>query len=341
MDDIVFFYPTGHEAHRETGHPERPERVEAIRLALQQASWWDRYPHLEPLALSNEILQAVHSPQYLSILQTACQRGQRLDMDTYTTPQSWELTLRSAGGAAALAAEVWKKEAHSGFALTRPPGHHATRERGMGFCLLNNVAIAAEFLLRQETAQRLAIVDLDLHHGNGIQEAFYRRVEVFYLSTHQSPFYPGTGFLEERGAGLGYGTNANLPLPPFSGDEAFRSAMQDFILPLLEKYAPDMLLVCVGFDTHWKDPLGSLLLSAHGMYGLIESLNRFARQNCEGRIALFLEGGYDLQAGAACAQALTAALLGQSYRDLLGPAPRREIEDWKEVLQKAKQLWGI
>ncbi len=352
MDDLVFFYPQGHEAHREPGHPERPERVEAIRFALQEAGWWEKYPHLEPLSLSPEILQAVHSPEYLSVLQMACKRGQHLDFDTYTTPQSWELALHAAGGTAAVASAVWKREARSGFALTRPPGHHAMIQRGMGFCLINNIALAAEYLLRQEGAGRLAIVDLDLHHGNGTQDIFYHRVEVFYLSTHQSPFYPGTGSLEERGAGLGNGTNANLPLPPLSGEEAFRAAMAEFILPLLERYEPHMLLVSVGFDTHWKDPLGSLLLSAQGYGGLIESLQRFAGERCGGRIALFLEGGYDLQAGAVCAQAVTAALLrrdeyprqyslNQPIQDPLGPAPRRETKDWQPVLQKARALWGL
>ncbi len=341
MEEFVFFYPQGHEAHREAGHPERPERVEAIRLALQQAGWWEKYPHLEPLSLSSEILYAVHSEEYLSILETACLRGQHLDFDTYTTPQSWELALRSAGGAAAVASAVWKREARSGFALTRPPGHHATIQRGMGFCLINNVALAAEYLLRQEGAGRLAIVDLDLHHGNGIQDIFYRRLEVLYISTHQSPFYPGTGALDERGAGLGNGANLNLPLPALSGDEAFRAAMDEVILPVLARYDPHMLLVSVGFDTHWKDPLGSLLLSAQVYGSLIECLGRFANERCEGRIALFLEGGYDLQAQAVCAQAVTAALLGRPFQDSLGPSPRRETKDWQPVLQKAKSLWGL
>ncbi len=147
--------------------------------------------------------------------------------------------------------------------------------------------------------------------------------------------------MEERGAGLGNGTNANLPLPPLSGEEAFRAAMDEVILPLLARYEPHMLLVSVGFDSHWKDPLGSLLLSAQGMGSLVESLNHFASERCEGRIALFLEGGYDLQAGAVCAQAVTAALLGQPIHDPLGPAPRRETKDWQPVIQRAKRLWGV
>jgi acetoin utilization deacetylase AcuC-like enzyme len=251
------------------------------------------------------------------------------------------VALHTAGGAAAVAGEVWQRKARRGFALTRPPGHHATINRGMGFCLLNNAALAAEHLLQQEGAQRLAIVDLDLHHGNGIQDIFYRRVEVFYLSTHQSPFYPGTGWIEERGAGLGFGTNANLPLPPRSGDQAFHSAMDEVILPLLDGYQPEMLLVCVGFDTHWKDPLGSLALTAKGYERLVSSLVAWADAACQGRIALFLEGGYDLEAGAACAQAVTAALLEQTWTDTLGPPPYRETQDWRQVIREVKRVWEL
>jgi acetoin utilization deacetylase AcuC-like enzyme len=287
------------------------------------------------------VLHSVHTPAYLVLLENACKRGARLDMDTYTTPASWDLALRSAGGAAAVAQAVWQGKACTGFALTRPPGHHATIQRGMGFCLLNNIAIAAEYLLQKEGAGRLAILDLDLHHGNGTQDIFYQRVEVFYFSTHQSPFYPGTGRIEERGAGLGNGTNANLPLPPFSGDKAFQATLDELILPLLDQYNPEMLLVSVGFDTHWKDPLGSLLLSALAYGKLIEKLKHWADGKCRGRIALFLEGGYDLQAGAACAGAVVAALIGQPWQDPLGPSPRREGKDWQGVLQQAKQLWGL
>ncbi len=341
MENLVLFYPQGHEAHFEEGHPERPERVEAIRQALQSAGWWEPACCIEPLDLPEEILRGVHSAEYLASLERACQRGQRLDLDTYTTPDSWRLARRAAGGAAAVAGAVWQRRVRCGFALTRPPGHHATIQRGMGFCLLNNVALAAEYLLQREGAQRLAIVDLDLHHGNGIQDVFYRRAEVFYLSTHQAPFYPGTGRIEERGAGLGFGTNANLPLPPRSGDQAFRRAMDEVILPLLEGYQPEMLLVCVGFDTHWKDPLGSLLLTA-GEYGnLISSLAGWAEDACQGRIALFLEGGYDLEAVTACAQAVTAALLRQPWTDPLGPPPYRETQEWQGVIRKVKRVWGI
>jgi acetoin utilization deacetylase AcuC-like enzyme len=209
----------------------------------------------------------------------------------------------------------------------------------MGFCLLNNIALAAEYLIQEKGAHRLAIVDLDLHHGNGTQDIFWRRPDVFFISVHQSPLYPGTGGLDETGEGPGKGFTANFPLPPGSGDQAYRSFMQTLILPLLDRYEPEMLLVSFGFDPHWRDPLGHLLLSA-GVYGeLIRNLTTWADERCQGRVAVYLEGGYDLEAGAACGQACVAALLGQPWQDPLGPSPRMEAKSWGSVLQAAKGIW--
>lgn len=341
MEELVFFYPEGHEAHHEYGHPERPERIETIRSALVRSDLWEPFPHLEPAPVSSQALGRVHSSSYLAALQAACEQGQRLDPDTYTTPASWQLALNAAGGAVAIAEAVWQGNARRGFALTRPPGHHATIDRGMGFCLMNNVALAAEALVQQEGARRLAIVDLDLHHGNGTQDIFWKRGDVLYISTHQYPFYPGSGRLEDRGSGEGYQATANLPLPPHSGDQAFRAAMDEIILPLLARFNPEMILVSAGFDTHWRDPLGSLLLSAERMGGLVASLAGWADQHCNGRIALFLEGGYDLEAGAACVVASTQALLGKPCSDPLGPSPEPESPSWQAIIRQARQIWEL
>jgi acetoin utilization deacetylase AcuC-like enzyme len=341
MDEIVLFYPEGHEEHFTNGHPERPERVETIRQHLTRAGMWDKLPRLKPLSLTDTVIKAVHTPAYLKNLEDTCLQSGWFDSDTYTKPASWKLANLAAGGGAAVASAVWKGQARRGFALTRPPGHHATSNRAMGFCLLNNVAIAAQHLLSQEGAQRLAIVDLDLHHGNGTQDIFYKRGDVLYLSTHQSPLYPGTGGLMETGTGPGAGRNVNLPFPPFSGDEAFRTGMQECILPLLDRNHPEMLLISVGFDVHWRDPLGNLLLSTAVYAELMGHLSRWADQNCDGKIAVFLEGGYDLDAAGSCGQATIEALLGQSGEDDLGPAPYAETRDWIRILQKARQIWDL
>lgn len=341
MHDLVYFYPEGHAAHCEPGHPERPERVEAMRRALEEMGRWQPYPKLPPVEAPAAVLEAVHEPGYLKVLQRACARGQRLDMDTYTTHESWDLAVNAAGGALAVCRAVWNGEARRGFALTRPPGHHATRGQGMGFCLLNNIALAAEDLLQNAGAQRLAIIDYDQHHGNGTQDIFYARGDVFYFSTHQSPHYPGTGRVDEIGVGDGVGMTANFPLPAYSGDTAFVTVTDELILPLLNRFAPEMILVSYGFDPHWRDPLGSLLLTAGGYKSLIDKLCAWAEIHCGGRVALVLEGGYDLQSAAACTQGVTAALLSQGWDDPLGVPPRPEAESWKSMFGQAKNLWGL
>jgi acetoin utilization deacetylase AcuC-like enzyme len=341
MNDLIYFHPDGHEAHAQTGHPERPERVESIRQSLDLIGWWDKFLKIEPISLPDEVLFKIHEPHYFNKLQDVSNRGQWFDMDTYTTTASYDLAVKAAGGAVAVASQVWNRTANRGFALTRPPGHHATSNRAMGFCLLNNIALVAQYLLQIEGASRLAIVDLDLHHGNGTEQLFYNRDDVFFISTHQSPLYPGTGDLGDIGSGEGKGFNANFPLPSSSGDQAFKAVMDEMIIPLLNRYKPEMILVSYGFDVHWRDPLGNLLLSAGGYRDLIEVLSDWSDENCDGRIALFLEGGYDLDAARTCSQAVVGALLGEQWEDTLGPAPDLEDNRWKNMVQQAKQLWNL
>jgi acetoin utilization deacetylase AcuC-like enzyme len=340
MEEMIYFYPDGHENHYERGHPESPERVETIRTALQNANLWDPYPKLSPLILPIELFQSIHSPAYLNLLEMTCRRSGHLDTETYTTPATWELARRAAGGAAALASAIWEEKTHRGFALTRPPGHHATHGQGMGFCLLNNIAIAAEYLIKQYKIERLAIVDLDLHHGNGTQDIFWFRNDVFYISTHQSPLYPGTGNLEETGEGDGVGWTANFPLPPGSGDIAFTSIMDELILPLLDRRKPQILLVSYGFDSHWLDPLGQLMLTANGYGNIIKKLCTWAENHCESKIGLFLEGGYDLNAGSACSLAVISAMLDISWEDPY-PCPYPESNTWHQTLTRARSIWNL
>jgi acetoin utilization deacetylase AcuC-like enzyme len=341
MDDLAFYYPQGHQGHQSPGHPERPQRVEVIRDALREVGWWEKYPHCEPVDIPQQVLYSVHRPDYLKILHQVCLRGEYYDADTYTTPASWAIAFQTAGGVTAVAEAVWRGRSRRGFALARPPGHHAKRSAAMGFCLINNIAIASEYLIQQADCNRLAIVDLDLHHGNGTEEIFYKRDDIFYLSTHQSPYYPGTGGVLDIGEGDGEGYNCNLPLPAFSGDRAFRTAMDSLIIPLLVRYKPEMILVSYGFDTHWRDPLGYLQLSA-GMYGdLISSLVLLADQYCNGRIMLCLEGGYDLEAAKICSLEVTAALNGSDRHDILGQSPIPERDDWQTVVAQARAIWQV
>jgi acetoin utilization deacetylase AcuC-like enzyme len=344
MNDLVFYYPKGHEAHFKVGHPERPDRIEVIRQSLIDVSHWNKYPQIPPSTVPQELLKSVHSQDYLIALESACSRGDQLDVDTYTTPSSWKLSLETAGGATAAALSVWNGKSKRAFALTRPPGHHATRFQGMGFCLLNNVAIAAESILQGDgnhfkKARKLAIIDLDLHHGNGTQDIFWSRQDVLYISTHQSPLYPGTGGVKDIGIGEGEGYTANFPLPPGTGDVGFRAVLDELIIPLLDRYHPEILLISFGFDPHWLDPLGHLMLSAEGYRELIRQLVIWSDHHCDGKIALFLEGGYDLDAGVVCAQAVVSALLGHNWRDPIGPSQRPEGKSWKAVVRQAHSIW--
>lgn len=342
IDDLVFYYPEAHEKHYEAGHPERPERVESIRISLEEHGYWDPFPKLEPTDLPEQVMLAVHSERYLKALEEVCRKGMHFDADTYTKPESWQLAHNSAGGAISVARHVWNGNAKRGFALTRPPGHHATPNRAMGFCLLNNVALAAQYLITIDGANNLVIIDLDLHHGNGTQDIFYARKDVFYLSTHQYPHYPGTGWLNETGVDQGEMKTANFPLPPYSGDSAFLRVMDEVIIPLLNRVKPEMILVSYGFDPHFADPLGNLQLTGGGYGKLIESLVAWADENCNGRIGLFLEGGYDLGAAKECSLAVVAALLGErSFKQSFNMTTNREPRNFDSILGQVKRLWEI
>lgn len=336
---IAYFYPEGHSAHSQPNHPERPQRVETIRLALEEAGLWQPGAEVPAESLAADVLAAVHSADMLQAIQQHAAEQRNLDADTFTTRHSWPLAQNAAAGAVAVARAVWRGEAQTGFALSRPPGHHATRTQPMGFCLLNNVALAAQHLLQREGAARLAILDMDVHHGNGTQDIFYDRADVLFCNTQQLPLWPGTGRLEERGTGAGLGFTANLPLPPGSGDAAFDAAYGELFPALLDSFKPEMLLVSFGFDSHWKDPLANLQVSAAGYGRAVASLRNWAQENCEGKIALILEGGYDLEAAAACGQVAAQALLGQPITDGIGLSTDAEGEEWKPVFDKARNLF--
>jgi len=249
--------------------------------------------------------------------------GGHIDPDTVVSAGSWEAALRAAGGVVEAVEQVATDRLDSAFCVVRPPGHHATPDRAMGFCVFNNVAIAAEWLLANQHAQRVAILDYDVHHGNGTQDAFYSRADVLYVSTHQYPFYPGTGFWRETGAGPGEGYTINLSLPSGSGDDVYSAALDQIIAPAVRRYAPNFILVSLGFDAFWADPLASLRLSIGGAYTpLLRSARELAASLAGGRLVVALEGGYNLDALAHAAEAICHVLLGEDPPpDPLGPPP--------------------
>ncbi|MEK6221743.1 MAG: histone deacetylase, partial [Chloroflexota bacterium] len=340
-EKFVYFFPEGHQKHAEPGHPERPDRIEAIKKSLNNFNLWKKYPKLKPSLIPDDVMHNVHYPEYLIALEIASKTGKRFDMDTYITTSSWQLALNAAGGTIAVANSVWEREAMSGFALSRPPGHHATPTRAMGFCLINNIAIAAEYLIQEKKATRIAIIDIDVHHGNGTQDIFWARDDVLFFSVHQSPLYPMTGNKTEVGIKNGEGKTVNIPLPPNAGDMARREAIDTIIIPLLDKFLPEMVLVSVGFDAHWKDPLAHQHASASGYAEIISKINNWATKHCEGKFMLVLEGGYDLEGCSASATCVIQTLLGEEIIDMVGKTPVKETSDWEQSLMEIRSIWQL
>lgn len=287
------------------GHPECPARLETVVAALrEQGSGLDWQE--APLA-SREALSRVHAPSLLAtVLDTPVPEARRLDPDTVLSPASPEAALRAAGAGVAAVNWTMASPGRRAFCAVRPPGHHATGDTAMGFCLFNSIAVAAAHALAAFGLQRVAIVDFDVHHGNGTQDIFANDARVMYVSSHQSPLYPGTGRSNEHGVG----NIENAELPPGSGSEAFRAAWTKSLLPSLEHYSPQLLLVSAGFDAHRLDPLADLNLEAGDYAWLTAELVALAERHAQGRVVSILEGGYSLTALRECTLAHVGALSG-------------------------------
>jgi len=289
-------------------HPERPARVAAM-IEMAESLKHSALTHCAPREASFDELTLCHSPEYVAtVARTAdCERTD-FDPDTHASAETWATARLAAGGVLTAVEAVLAGDAHNAFAIVRPPGHHALVERAMGFCFFNNVAIAASWLVKVQGLRRVLILDWDVHHGNGSQDIFYESPEVLYMSTHQYPFYPGTGWLDQIGSGAGAGFTVNAPMPATFGDNEYLRIFDQLLLPIARQFRPEFVLISAGFDGHYRDPLGGMRITEAGFRAMTRRLQRLADEYCDGKMVAALEGGYDLRALAECGRGVIEEL---------------------------------
>ncbi|MDP2917775.1 MAG: histone deacetylase [Dehalococcoidia bacterium] len=317
-DPIYLRHDTGH-------HVENAKRLEAILTRLEESGLNKRLTLIKPRRAETDELALIHTKQHISQVEAVARMGGGwLDSDTVMSPDSYEAALYAAGGAIKAAESVMEGEVNSAFALVRPPGHHATQSRAMGFCLFNNIAIAARYTMLKYQLERVLIIDFDVHHGNGTQAAFYNDPAVFYISTHEHPFYPGTGTVDETGEGEAKGTKVSIPFPAGCGDAEYMLAYEQVVVPMARRFKPQLILVSAGYDAHWSDQIAIMQLSVSGFARMVKTIRKLAEELCAGRLAFSLEGGYSLDALAAAVKATFDVLLGETnIEDPLGPSPHK------------------
>ncbi|MGB1288128.1 MAG: histone deacetylase [Aggregatilineales bacterium] len=324
-------------------HPERPERLEAVWEQMRETGLIDRVLPVSPVEVSRELLLSVHTEQYVKLLYRLDQLDDlmMIDADTYMLPESPRIARLGAGAVVETIGAVMRGDADNGLVAVRPPGHHATPETAMGFCLLSNIAIGARYAQKQHGVNRVMIVDYDVHHGNGTQDAFYDDDSVLFISTHQSPFYPGTGHFNETGRGAGRGTTLNIPLQAGFGDEGYKVIFEEIVWKAAERFQPELILVSAGFDAHWNDPLAMMQLTLTGYAHLTRELIKMADKLCDGKIAFVMEGGYDLMAVGHGMRNIAHALLNEDeISDPYGAAPRKE-PDIMPVIERVQSIHDL
>ncbi len=318
-------------------HPESPQRLIAIEQALEIFAAGERWRLIQPRKANAEELQLVHAPIHLERVEQAAKRAPvYLDPDTLVSTDSYETALLAAGGVLQCIDSIFSGRLRRIFAFVRPPGHHAGHDKARGFCLFNNVAVAAAYARSKYRLERLAIVDFDVHHGNGTQSSFYDDPSILYISSHQYPFYPGSGFFNEAGRGTGKGYTLNFPLPEGSGDSNFIPIYSKIVPAVLAQYSPQLIIVSAGFDGHYCDSLGGLSLTHSGYAAAAASLIASAERLCEGKICFVLEGGYSSQGLKDSIGAIMTEMEKQSPRE----TPIREGDLFPEISKRAAKSTG-
>jgi len=311
---------------------------------LERTGPWQQLISLKPRVATIEEISLVHTKQYISEVKAlASKGGGQLDLDTIVSSDSYDVALYAAGGTIQAVDAVMDGSLDSVFALVRPPGHHASTGGGMGFCLFNNVAIAVTHILHKYKLERIVIVDFDVHHGNGTQDVFYTNPGVLYVSTHQSPHYPGTGRVDQIGEGEARGTTVNIPLPSGCGDEEYNQVFEQIIVPAIRSFDPKIIVVSAGYDGHWSDGLAGMQLSITGFAQITGIIKQLADELCDGRLVFSLEGGYNLTALSASVRATFEVLLGkEDIEDKLGQLPLEvKVPNITGLMQLIKGIHGI
>ena len=335
-------FNTEHARHAQDGHVERPERLEAIKELLEQDGLLENVQLIESRIATEADVQLVHPVSYFQKLQTATEAGfSWLDPDTYATPSSLEVALKALGNLLSITEAVASGNVHNGFAIVRPPGHHARPNEAMGFCLLANISIAARWVQRHMGVERVAIVDFDVHHGNGTQEIFYDDPDVLYISTHQFPLYPGTGALNELGTGAGTGTTINIPLPVQAGDKEIQQVFKEILRTRVLNFKPEIILVSAGYDAHWQDPLGGLNMTVDGFSMVMKELLEWAAICSSNRLVALLEGGYHADALAQSVLSTVRLLIHAEdhFPDPIGTNPwQQPVNGWEGYMKKFTEV---
>ena len=283
--------------HENEPHPENPGRLTAIKEKIQSSKFYNNLTLIQPRKATVEDIAKVHDSGHIRNVEQSCKDGVRnLDADTVICPDSHEAALLSAGAGLEALDKILEGTINNAFCAVRPPGHHAEQNRSMGFCLFNNVGVIARYAQDGKQLGKIFIFDWDVHHGNGTQHSFYKDSSIFYSSTHQYPFYPGTGGEDETGTGDGLGSNLNLPMQAFSGDTDYLNAIENKLVPAIQKFNPDLIIISAGFDAHENDPLAQIELSTECYGEMTRQLVDVSNDVCEGRIVSMLEGGYDYSA---------------------------------------------
>ncbi len=328
-------------------HPENPYRLESIYTMLETRDFGGALVDVPPRFARLEELLLVHDPKYVDRVLDSAEKSQvRFDPDTVTSPKTYKAAWMAAGGVMEAIREVLSGGVRNAFALIRPPGHHALRDRAMGFCIFNNLAIGARYALSSHGLERVMIVDWDLHHGNGIQDIFYRDRRVLYASLHRYPYYPWTGAAEEVGDGEGKGFNVNIPLEMGCSDADYANIFRRILFPIARRYQPAIILVAAGFDIHHGDPLRSMSVTEAGFSRMTELLMEMAAELCEERLVLALEGGYNSEA---LRDSVGTVLWEMAGRSVINREEMRQVEDARlekiaGTIQKVKEIqkpyWG-